>query len=733
MRIGNKEIGVLIAAAITAFVLLTVFAPLLNASETDRGRRDESPPRDVRLRPGSMSFWIGDMGPTGPVYTGPQQYPFICLTSESGLGQPLVDNQSGIGNAVYAVEGNNQSGIVGYSSKCSIRTRVDYFYYNGTTFRRFNPATDFATPPADLRFIPVNGAPQPFVVRVEAGTLNRFLYTIAMLAPFPEQTATPQALDTSTWNHKLIYWLRGGVGIGHQQGRALWHDLPGRNARLSSSERALFPPLLAQGFAIVTSSGNETGVHYNLRLAEETALMVKRHFGDTYGDPQYTVGLGGSGGAIQQYAFAQNNRNILDAGIPTHSYPDMVTQTIHVGDCNLLEQYFLEEIALDPASQWATWSNRRLVEGLNSSDTVINPLTRTPGSSECINGWFGAAQLVINPVYTDPGYLTALQFYSYPPAAIQAVKWTHWNDLANIYGTDSAGFAPIPMDNVGVQYGLRALLDGDISAQEFLRINACVGAWKEQRDFVNWNAAADPFDATNMRRTADCRTNPANPAPRRKGDIEAMRAAYTSGHVFTGQRLDIPVVDVRPYLEPVLDMHNSRQSFSVRARLQDQDRERDHGHSDHRFGHHSDADNQVIWFAGSDAAFGQQVFAALQVLDQYLTTRVRPAAFTDQCVAADGSLIAAGEDAWNGILDEKAPGPCTTAFPLHSSSRMVAGDSIRGDLFKCELKPLGRALHDGTYGRRAPFTAAEIAWLRNIFPSGVCDYSKPDVGQPRDH
>jgi hypothetical protein len=410
----------------------------------------------------------------------------------------------------------------------------------------------------------------------------------------------------------------------------------------------------------------------------------------------------------------------------------MITQTIHIGDCNLLEQYFREEVALDPGSPWALWSNRRWIEGLNASDTQINPLTRAPGSSECINGWLFAEPGVFNPKFTAPEYFTAFQFYAYPAAVVDAIKWTHWNDLANIYGTDADGFAPIPWDNVGVQYGLQALRDGRISIAEFLRINACVGSWKEQRDYVNWSPLSDPFDSANMRRRADCRTNPANPAPRRSGDIGAMRAAYRSGHVFTG-RLEMPVIDLRQYLEPSLDMHHSRQSFSARARLRSY-RER-HGDEDDRDDHDElagNGDKQVIWFAGSEPALLQQIFSAVQVLDTYLTTGSRPAAFTDRCVAADGSLIAAGDRVWDGILDDRAAGPCTTAYPIHSSSRMVAGDSIRGDLFKCRLKPLTVALRDGTYGRGARFSAAEVAWLRNIFPDGVCDYRKGDAGRPRE-
>jgi hypothetical protein len=41
--------------------------------------------------------------------------------------------------------------------------------------------------------------------------------------------------------------------------------------------------------------------------------------------PYYTVGVGGSGGAIQQYVFGQNHPGLLDAAIPQYSYSDMIT------------------------------------------------------------------------------------------------------------------------------------------------------------------------------------------------------------------------------------------------------------------------------------------------------------------------------------------------------------------------------------------------------------------------
>lgn len=229
---------------------------------------------------------------TGPIFTGPQQQPFICRTEESGLGQPLVDNHDGIGHPVF----DRATGrLIGHSRYCAIETRFAYFYFNGSGFLPFDPARDFDTPPADLQTTPVNGVQRPFVVRVEIGTINRFIYTIAMLAPYREGAGDPRQFNNAAWNEKLVYWLRGGAGNGQQQGLALWS-----NNRLGSFECLLFPAMLAQGYAIASSSGNETGMHDNPRLAEETALMIKEHFIEQYGKPRYTIGLGGSGGPARQ-------------------------------------------------------------------------------------------------------------------------------------------------------------------------------------------------------------------------------------------------------------------------------------------------------------------------------------------------------------------------------------------------------------------------------------------------
>ena len=132
---------------------------------------------------------------------------------------------------------------------------------------------------------------------------------------------------------------------------------------------------------------------------------------------------------------------------------------------------------------------------------------------------------------------------------LAAVKWTRWDDLRNVYGVDPDGFAKVPWDNVGVQYGLRALKDGNITPAQFLKLNATVGSWKDSREMVQvgcpffptFGCLTRPLDfwsGRNMRLSPDCSITP---APRREGDMDAAMAGYTSGLVFR-RAIDIPII-----------------------------------------------------------------------------------------------------------------------------------------------------------------------------------------------
>jgi hypothetical protein len=482
---------------------------------------------------------------------------------------------------------------------------------------------------------------------------------------------------------------------------------------------------LSLGYAVVYSTGNKTGTHYNLVLGGETALMVKERFVERYDLPVYTVSVGGSGGGIQQYIYGQNHRGLLDAAIPQYSYPDMVTQAVHIGDCELLEFYMDVLDAANP--RWQTWSNRTLVEGLNASDAEFNPYTGTVGASECVIGWRGLAPLALNPMY---GAAPGMELYE-PQSAVAAIDWSHFDDLVNYFGVGADGYAQNYWDNIGVQYGLGAVATGQITPAEFLQLNAVIGGWKQEPDMVqegspfyppgvidpsNW----DPWSARNQVFSV----NPFAPAPRREGDLEAMNAAYEDGLVFRGD-IDIPVIDWRHYLEAELNMHNSHQSFASRQRIRD---------------YRGNSDNQVVWF--TDALGGaefDQTPEALEVIDDWMMNILanpdlgvagnKPDLAVDRCFDTFGDEIASGDDVWDGILDDHPPGDCTSLFPVYGTSRIVAGGPFKGSIFKCELKPVGKAIADGDYGAWAP-TSAEQAMHHQIFPSGVCDFSKPDVGLP---
>jgi hypothetical protein len=157
--------------------------------------------------------------------------------------------------------------------------------------------------------------------------------------------------------------------------------------------------------------------------------------------------------------------------------------------------------------------------------------------------------------------------------------------------------------------------------------------------------------------------------------------------------------------------------------------------------HRGSASNQVIWFTDARPARAfDQTPMALAVMDQWLgnlharpwlgVAANKPADAVDRCFATDGTPIYAGADAWNGILDHRRPGPCTSVFPIHGTSRTVAGAPFDEELYKCRLQPVAKAIAHRLYGAWRP-SRSQKARLKQIFPTGVCDFSKPDVGRPR--
>jgi hypothetical protein len=644
----------------------------------------------------------------GPVFSGPRQYPFVCKTDRNQLGQPIIDNRRRTGLRIYAERnGTRVPDVVGWSRDCAAHTKIDYVYRSsdGT----FHSLPDPRRRPDDIvETTTLDGRSVPYVVRRERGTVNRFVYSIAMLVP--PGSADPR--DVRGWNGRLLYRFGGGVGRGHDQG-------------VLSDADSLYHDGLSRGYAVAASTGTQTGVQTNMTLSAETALMVKEHFIEAYGIPLYTVGVGGSGGGVQQYLAAEHHPGLIDAAIPQFAFPDFITRFTGIGDCEPLEHYM--DTAGDPT--WRTWARRALVEGLAAGTTAKNP----NGVGVCAHGWRGTTQQVFNPRYATQQPEWA--FMDPPGVMEKKVRWSHWEELRGVYGRDDAGFARRTWDNVGVQYGLRAMRQGRITPEQFLDLNASVGGWKQPRDMrpegcpyspPGCGDAPDPWSARNLTGVAHPATSAASTgenagtaktAPRTRGSAGAIRAAYASGQVFTG-RVSIPIIDWRPYLDDQFDVHDAVESFISRQRI-----------AEARGG----AGNQVIWFtAANPFPVVDETGKALEVMDAWLArirahpdssvAANRPRDAVDHCTDAQGEMIAAGSNVWDGILDRRAPGPCTQRFPVHSTARIAAGGPYSDITFKCRLRPVAEAVAAGTYGTWRP-TAAETQRLHEIFPTGVCDYS----------
>lgn len=659
---------------------------------------------------------LGEVGPTQSLYSGPNQYPFYCMSQLSGLGQPIVDNQVGEGIKIYATDKNGKitDKVLGYSRDCSLATKIEYFYRD--TYNKQIKKLNLAKRPRNHRInkVEINNKLINEIYRVEHGTINRFIYVMAMLAN-PDKGR----LDQSYWNKRLIYQFQGGSGIGFRQGKESGRHIIGKR-----SEQ------LKLGYAVITSSANKTSYTYNMLLAEDTARRVKHQFVSLYGKPLYTIGIGGSGGGLSQYLLGQNGTDLLDALMPLYSYPDMISQTIYALDCDLLNSFY--NYKSDRPEIFDNWKTRSAIEGMNALPklkqearflTPVNQLLsgRWPsvpkGNSECINGWFGLSTFINNP---RQGFLRPY----FSTSVVKKVKWNYWEDLNSLFGRNSNGFAKTTWDNVGVQYGLEALKNKVIDFATFIELNRKIGGWREQEKLKSESISMLPVVKLPLWLTLWGHHNITQPrngvAKRHHADIDAIDIAYRSGQVFIG-KLNLPTLDIRHYLEDELDMHHVSASFNTRLRIEDQ---------------RGNADNQIIWVSHKDYS---PVVKGFEVMDKWMlnlrqnptqsVAQAKPQQLDDACFDSQGNIINQGWSVWDDKWNGKPRGACSKIYPMFSTVRIAAGATWEASIFKCHLQSIEQAIKNGVY---APLSlASELDKLKATFPHGVCDYRKGDAGRPK--
>jgi hypothetical protein len=432
---------------------------------------------------------------------------------------------------------------------------------------------------------------------------------------------------------------------------------------------------LGQGYAVASSSLNVLDNNCSTIISAEAAMMVKEHFIDSYGPVQHTIGWGGSGGAIQQYDIAEGYPGILDGIVPGVSFPDPLTTGGPVTDCRLFNALFAGAGSSFTAAQRSAIAGYLDYTTCQSWEATFSNRATATGSCPAII----PVDARWNPVTNPHGIICNSN-----------------EQLANQFGRDPrTGFVRSTLDNVGIQYGLQALDDGTISAAQFVALNAGVGGI----DYAG------------------------NPIPgRTEADPRALRAAYRDD-VFNsaseGLRVT-PIIDQRTDLDAAgfgNDIHTTEWSYVMRQRLIDAN---------------GTAGNQAI----IETSFDPATFAAanayeLDAMNRWLNRidgdrsgrslaqkvlRDKPADLGDGCYLSATQRI-------RETLTYPASGQCGAMFPVGSNPRLVAGQDLAMPQLKCRLHRIDYRDYPVT------FTAEQKATLAATFPTGVCDYSRPGVGE----
>ncbi len=568
----------------------------------------------------------------------------------------------------FAIGNGESLDISTQGADCSLPTRVDYVYRSTDSDAGFKPLSDTSMRPADLAFARSgDNGEVPYIVRLETGTINRAIYQIAIL----HDPATPEptgVMPSAAWNGRLVYTYGGGCEAGYFQGT-------GTGGVLEST-------MLSAGYAVASSTLNVNAQGgCNDVISAETTMMVKEHFIEHYGEPMHTIGRGGSGGAMQQLLIAGAYPGLLDGLLISNTFADAVTYFTDSQECaSLLRDYVndpaknLDDETRNIIGGWSMWS---------LCETSLGDRPKRIAPDDC------------------PAAIPAGEEYD-AISNPQGVRCSIYDGMRNIFGerlyTDisaSREFARAPHDNVGVQYGLAALNEGLIDTQFFLDLNENIGGWD-----IDVNSRPE----------------------RTVADEDAVRIAYETGRVTNGAAglSQVPIIDDRGYLDDIGNFHASVYSFVTRARL-----ERDNGHADNYVlrRHNRDMDLMPENLAQMDQWLTNlhSDYSSAPMLDKIVAAR--PSTLQNDCYAENGERIVEQPQFDMTSLYDNTAGACNRLFPPHAGLRLIAGGPLTNDILKCQLK----AIDPDDY--TVQFSAEEMARLQAIFPQGVCDWSRPGVGQ----
>ncbi|MBV8982500.1 MAG: hypothetical protein JO086_16480, partial [Acidimicrobiia bacterium] len=441
----------------------------------------------------------------GPLFSGPQVQPWVC---QNGSKDP----------------------------QCNAPATYTYQYKSSVTggFQTYDPSK----PPSDLATTTTqNGVTVPFIVRTETGYMDRDQYQISVLfqpdKPWTAWAPQPQFV------HKLLITHGASCGIDHQSGSApsTTSDtvgVPGAPGVSSSPGTAL-----GLGFAVMSTALDNAGHNCNLLTEAESLVMAKEHLVDRYGTLRFTIGTGCSGGSLVQQQVANAYPGVYQGILPQCSFPDAWSTGQQLADYHLTRSYF------EHPDTWGTgivWTPNQIaaVEGHpNHANAIIFDTVYWNALANPSNNCAGVPAADLYNAQKNPG----------------GVRCTLADDMINVFAPRpqsvwsaneqklGRGFAGLPIDNVGVEYGLVALQQGTITPAQFVDLNTKLGG-------------------------ADIDLNP---TPARVAATEpALANDYRSGAVNeTNNLTGVAIIDLRGP-DPGA-FHDAYRSWTIRARLEKQE------------------------------------------------------------------------------------------------------------------------------------------------------------------
>src|SRR3954451_8615048 len=535
------------------------------------------------------------------------------------------------------------------SPKCYQKPTFSYSYVDQTGGTQ---PYDPSSPPPDS-FIKstttTDGVTVPFIYRTETGYIDRDQYSITALWQ-PKKKWTGWA-PQKQFNHRMV--ITHGASCDEQYQTAGAPDTTDQG-------------IVGAGFLVISNALDNAGHNCNLVVQAESLLMTKEYAIDRYGTVRWTIGSGCSGGSLVQQQDANAYPGIYQGMTPQCSFTDAWSSAMQY------EEYYFGLQFFDVPSRWGPGViyDPVAMRAFFDHPNLANPVTFTtaiPNSGNPSRSCPGVAQDKVYDAQTNP----------------HGVRCTLQDYMVNAFGRDEHGFARRGFDNVGVQYGLKGLRQGEISPAQFVDFNNRIGGADIDLNITPARTAADPI---------------------------ALERLYRTGAIDSANNLDkVAIIDLRGP-DPGA-FHDVYRTYAMRARL-----ERNFG----------SAANQVLWrgqapLIGDPSYADDAVFAMDKWLARVHADKRKGVPLAEKIIQDKPDSVA--ERCTDGNGTEAPSEVCDKTVSAYGTPRLGAGEPMTDDVMKCQLKPLRRDDYPVT------FTDAQWKSLSEAFPGGVCDYGKPGVSQ----